>query len=534
MKFEATKWVAMLFALIAIPLATAADTRTVYEFNLPEQTLSDALKAIGQQTTTNILFDPESVRNKVAPALRASLTLTQAIEYVLQGTDLRARQSAADTVLVRPKPKDAISAIEQAGETHPSSSIDSDAQGSDEQPQLEEIIVTAQKRPERLQDVPVPVTALNAAALVDSNQVLLREYFTSVPGLNLVPSIQSNQTLAIRGVTTGVGNPTVGIAVDDVPYGASTNIGGGRVVPDIDPGDLARLEVLRGPQGTLYGANSIGGLLKFVTRDPSFDRASARIQAGVDSVSESDELGYNVRGAFNLPLGESWAVGASAFTRRDSGYVDDPVRGVEDVNSADARGARLSALWKPSDIFTLKLSARVQEVEGDGAADVDPALGGKLQQSRHPGTGQYERESMAYSATATLRLGDADLTSITGYNVNSFSGAFDFTFALGAATQAQYGVRGTALLDDNETRKFSQEVRLIWPINERFDWLLGAFYTDEDSEQLQSVSALNPATSAQIATAFLNEFPSTYEELAAFTDLTIHVTERFDIQLGAR
>src|SRR5207249_773495 len=132
--------------------------------------------------------------------------------------------------------------------------------------QLEEVIVTAEKREERLQDVPVPVTAISAASLADSNQLHLNDYYTMTPGLS-VSSDGFRSGLAIptiRGVTTGgFTNPTVGITVDDVPYGQSTTNGGGLFAPDIDPSDLARIEVLRGPQGTLYGASSMGGLIKY-------------------------------------------------------------------------------------------------------------------------------------------------------------------------------------------------------------------------------------------------------------------------------
>src|SRR6202012_4446346 len=178
------------------------------------------------------------------------------------------------------------------------------------------------------QDVPVPVTAIRADKLISDNQVRLQDYFTSVPGLSYAPNNQ-NQYVTIRGITTGgFSNPTVGVVIDDVPFGASNALGGGQVIPDFDPGDLARVEVLRGPQGTLYGASSMGGLLKFVTVDPSTDGVSGRVEAGVSDVSHGAELGYNVRGSINVPLSDTFAMRASAFTREDPGYVDNPVLGI--------------------------------------------------------------------------------------------------------------------------------------------------------------------------------------------------------------
>src|SRR5262249_48926184 len=154
------------------------------------------------------------------------------------------------------------------------------------------------------------------------NQLRLRDYYSRVPGLNLTPGTQSGQVLSIRGISTGSGNPTVGVTVDDVPLGSSTFLGGGAVVPDFDPADLARIEVLRGPQGTLYGASSISGLIKFVTADPSTAGFTGWLQGGVSSVSHGHGAGYNARGSVNVPLSDTFAVRASGFTRKDPGFID--------------------------------------------------------------------------------------------------------------------------------------------------------------------------------------------------------------------
>src|SRR4029077_16305041 len=203
---------------------------------------------------------------------------------------------------------------------------------------LEEVIVTAQKRLERLQDVPVPASVISTDALTNSDQTLLRDYYSSVPGLSMTTTAQSSQILSIRGIVTNPGNPTVGITVDDMPFGSSTVGGGGLVVPDFDPGDLSRVEVLRGPQGTLYGASSLGGLLKFVTVDPSTVGVSGNLQAGLSSVHNGDGIGYTYRGAINIPVSENLAVRASGFARLDPGYVDNAVLRVKGINTARADG----------------------------------------------------------------------------------------------------------------------------------------------------------------------------------------------------
>src|SRR5690606_13542720 len=142
--------------------------------------------------------------------------------------------------------------------------------------------------------------------------------------------------IVIRGISTGVfGNPTVAVTIDDVPYGSSVALADGQLVqPDLDPVDLQRIEVLRGPQGTLYGASSLGGLIRYVTADPMVDRSFGRVQADVGAVRRG-EIGYGLRGALNLPLDEQAALRLNAYTRRTPGFVDNVRTGGNDVNRID-------------------------------------------------------------------------------------------------------------------------------------------------------------------------------------------------------
>ena len=138
-------------------------------------------------------------------------------------------------------------------------------QGNEEpSTKLEEIVVTAQKREENLLDVPVPVTAISGQSLAETSQMRLENYYASVPGLNLTKDIAGDAaaSISIRGLSSGVSNPTVGVVIDDIPFASSSFWGGGHLIPEFDPSDIQRVEVLRGPQGTLYGASTLGGLLK--------------------------------------------------------------------------------------------------------------------------------------------------------------------------------------------------------------------------------------------------------------------------------
>jgi outer membrane receptor protein involved in Fe transport len=423
----------------------------------------------------------------------------------------------------------------QADQGGSTSSVPENKQAPKQEPALQEILVTAQKRIERIQDVPVPVTAISADTLISNNQLLLRDMFSSFPSFSLGTSgAQGAQYLGIRGINTGNGNPSVGFIVDDAPYGSGTNQGGGTTIPDIDPNDLARVEVLRGPQGTLYGANSLGGLIKYVTVDPSTAGFSGHVQAGLSSVYNGAELGYNVRGSLNMPLSDTLAVRIGGFTRLDPGYIDNPVTGVDGVNETRVSGGRLSALWQPSEALSLKLSAMYQTARSNGVFDVDklPELSG-LQQNYILNTGGSDKSVQVYNATLTAHLGPVNLTSVTGYSVNTYEASTDATYYYGSYTLVQFGVTGSPQFYDYHDNNFSQEIRLSSSIGKNFEWLLGGFYTHQSSDMSQTISAQNDAGEIVGQWAYYT-FPSTYQEIAGFTNLTWHFTERFDVQVGGR
>ena len=167
---------------------------------------------------------------------------------------------------------------------------------------------------------------------------------------------QASTQITIRGITTGPGgNPTVGVYIDDSPFGGS-GLFGGYTVPNLDPQDLARVEVLRGPQGTLYGAGSLGGLLKYVTAEPDPTHLFGRVQVDGSTVDGGDQ-GYAVRGAVNAPINDKLALRVSGYTREDPGYVDDVLTGEDDFNDFRVYGGRAALGWQVSDDWKARLSA---------------------------------------------------------------------------------------------------------------------------------------------------------------------------------
>jgi outer membrane receptor protein involved in Fe transport len=561
----------LLFATAPIEAATFLDRQVT--FWIPSQPLDSALIEFSRQAGVQVAVDASLLGRIQAPELNGTLQAGVALTRLLGRSGL-VYSAVGNTVTIRRENGDhsrvavLSSVVDHRGDISAASQAASDSvsDSSDDQDNrrkeptteaglrrrefdsLYEVIVSAEKRDERLQDVPVPMTAINADTLVEQNTVRLMDYYTSVPGLDVTPQQTSSasQRLTIRGMTTGAfTNPTVAVTVDDVPYGSSTFLGGGgyTVVPDIDPSDLARIEVLRGPQGTLYGASSLGGLLKFVTVDPSTDGVSGRMQVGASSVYNGAQLGYNARGAINVPVSDDVALRASAFTRLDPGYIDNPALHIDGINVDRVSGGRLAALWRPSDVFSLKLSALYQNTRGDGTNDVtiaNPSVPqtsglGDLQQNYLTGVGGHDSKIQAYSATLNAALGGVKLTSVTGYNVNSYSDSYDVTYALGTfAALPTFGVTGSPVFEQSQNSKFSEELRLSASVGSSLDWLFGGFYTHERTEYSDSIFGEDPATGAIVGQGIYTRFAPTYTEYAAFADVTYHVSSRFDVQFGGR
>jgi outer membrane receptor protein involved in Fe transport len=408
---------------------------------------------------------------------------------------------------------------------------------------VEELIVTANKREENLRDVPQSVTAIGGDLLQLRRAVQFEDYVNLVPGMNLVSSQPGSTRLMLRGVNTGGVSATLATYVDETPYGSVTGLANGAILtPDLDTFDMQRIEVLRGPQGTLYGASSLGGVLKFVTKAPDPGGYAGRIEVeGQDTKSAS--AGGSIKGLVNVPLGLRAAVRASAYYTDRPGFIDDPRRGATDVNDTTLRGGRIELLVNPTDAFTVRLSAVAQALRNDGAAIMDvnrltlDPLYGDLTQSR-TFSSTSDIDYRIYNLTADYDLGFANLTSATSFGTIRQNALVDGTAQLGGVVTSIFGQPlGVSVSSDLDQEKFTQEVRLASPA-QTFEWLVGAFYTKEDNELDQVLSGISLTNPPAVATGRGGlqtvSLLSDYEEYAVFANVDYHVTEQFDVTVGAR
>ena len=408
---------------------------------------------------------------------------------------------------------------------------------------LEEILVTATKREEAVTEVPFSMSLLDSSMLETQQSFRLQDYFAQVPGLQLNAASGGALVLAMRGITTGgATNPTVATMLDDVPIGLTASIYAGLNAVDIDPSSLERVEVLRGPQGTLYGASSLGGLVRYVTAKPTTDEFRGRFSVEGMDVSQG-ATGFGARAFMNVPLVEdSLAATFSAFYRREPGVVNDTRRGIDNVDQADTIGGRASFLWNASENTSLRVSALYQKAEWDGSTNVlstDPENApDELTQSYVPGTGLYLSKIWQADATLTVGLGWADLTSITAFAKRSRFRRDDVTAFLGIYTFFATGLTqeeaATVNYQPTDEDKFTQEVRLTSTGDGPLEWMVGLYYTDEDADTQYHLYPADHVTGVRGDDYFPDLFPTTFEEKAVFASVTYDFSDKFELELGGR
>jgi iron complex outermembrane recepter protein len=436
----------------------------------------------------------------------------------------------------------------------------------------EEIVVTAQKREQTLLEIPQSISVVGGDKLERQQATSFVDYAALVPGLSLQQANPGETRVVLRGINTGGSSPTTAIYIDETPFGASTGQSNGAVLAgDIDPFDIERVEVLRGPQGTLYGANSLGGVVKFVTVAPRLGSWEGRAQAGVESVTDG-AMGWNANGVVNVPIASIAALRVSGFYRKDGGFIDTLGIARDDVNDLRSYGGRASLLVKPSDRFSLRLTALAQNIRADSRAsfDADPVtlepqttdpvtgavIGDRLTRTQYyPDKNDVDYRS--YNGTIDWDLGFASLVSATSYSKTVQHEVTDASYQLPGIGDAFYGdvgtpgPRGITLPARVSNKKFTQEVRLASPKSSFLEWLVGGYYTREEGEifqryvpfALDTGQLLSPALTLPVGPGGANvtfpeftvaELSSVYREFAGFGSVTLHLGPRFDLTAGGR
>ncbi len=431
------------------------------------------------------------------------------------------------------------------------------AGGEAEAETIESIVITARRRAESLQDTPVAVTAISAAALERQQVVSTTDLDKVAPNIQFhsYGTLTGNNSAAqvfIRGIgqsdATPAVDPGVGVYIDDVYMGRAVGAA-------MEFRDIANVQILRGPQGTLFGRNTIGGAVLLTTNEPGTDAGnSVRIGLGEDNLREAF-------GAFDLPLGGDWSARLALGMRQRDGYVTREFDG-KDLGDEDMRTAQVALRWKPSDAFSLTLRGDYTKEDENGSPFVfrsmnegatfvgaasiaagcpnildpfpPPLLVGPLADPRcgndAQALGEF-RNGGTYAASSTLENRGGSL--IASWKVNDSWSLKSITSDRRLEWTGTRDADNTPLLIlhtnyRSESKQFSQELQAVVEAD-RVDGVFGLYYFDEDSFDRLLVPLGNPGTSYDTQRVAMDT-----EAQAAFTEWTFKFTDAFSATAGVR
>ena len=459
---------------------------------------------------------------------------------------------------------------------------------------LEDVIVTATGRAQRAEDVPYNISVMNESDLDEAGVTSISDLSRQIPGLVYIDlgarSNSVNNGLIIRGLN----GASAGMNANSPAAGettVSTYINNTPVFADIKIADVERVEVLRGPQGTLYGAGSVGGTVRFIYNKPDTSAFSGDVSSKISQTKDSDSLNYGVDGVVNVPVADNFAFRISAGYEDTAGVIDaknlmvydangnpalaDPSdyfgsAGVyeykKDVDDADVKYAHTSMLWNINESVSALLSYHYQDNHASDFTGVSPYEDGRVH-TRYR-TSPMDSETNLVSLELTADLGFATLTSSSSYSKNTLDSQSDYTnYAL---TYQDYYAGFPRISDytdiDYSTKRYTQELRLTDQAGGDWDWVVGAYYSrDEQSAKIRTgipgwaeytntpgnptaVEALGDpnATWAQYYQSFYPDgtFDSDVTWLldksvknpqtAMYGELTYHITDHWQVTGGAR
>lgn len=408
----------------------------------------------------------------------------------------------------------------------------------------ETITVTANKREEDVRKVAASVSVVDEDHLSNLGAKQLTDFAGYVPGLNVTSSGTPGQTtISLRGIAPISSGATVATYVGEAPLGSSGIYQRATIFAlDLLPDDVERVEVLRGPQGTLYGAGAMGGLLKYVPRDPDLATRQFHVSGGLSAVESGDNRGTFALSA-NLPAAsKNFALRASYARNELPGYIDNSVDGRKNINDGTQESGRVAMLWQASDKVHFKLDLMRQTIDSDNNALValDPGtlkpLHGDLVNEVFVDE-PFKKDLDLFMATLDWDLGWGTLTSATAYSDATTDQRQDATILVGALPLLIGRPPGQAFFDLGiGLDKVTQELRFTSTAKGRYDWQFGGFYSHEHANNTQVIRVTDNSGNPVpvVDPAAILALPSNYEEIAVFGNGTYRLNDQFALDLGAR
>ena len=540
-------------------VASLASFHRDARFDIAPQALATALIEFSRQANVQIAAPASLLEHRATRGVRGRMPIDVALRRLLSGTPLGFHPVGANTLgidrIITRGTKPPIGGAEtpalRAATAAQSDAAASVAVGPDSSTDLNEVIVTATKRPERAGDVAAALTVFSSDALLNEGYTSFKDFAGLTPGMQVMGSFGSGEPV-IRGITSGADTGAlVGIVVDGAPIGASSSLtsSGALDALDLDPIDFSNVQILKGPQGTLYGANTLAGIISYTLRKPNLHRANAVLRGG-RGATEDGEPSYTVRGAASLPIVTGkFAIRVSAYRDFNGGYIDNATRGIANQNVASHWGAMLSALYRPTDALSIMLTGFFQNFDAVANKVIynpkthQPVAGGLAYDAYiYPTSNKQIRVGLL---SAHYRMSAATVTSVTSYQriqtadvLNGTGGGLAAVLSLLPAFGGQpFPAPGALAMGTGGTvRKFTQELRLNSSGAGSWRWLVGGYYSDErDVDQEPMVGrAASGAVLSDLNPAIYFDILSHYREYSGFGDLTYDITPAFSLTGGIR
>lgn len=414
-------------------------------------------------------------------------------------------------------------------------------------PQLEQIVITALKRPEKLQDVPAAVSVFDESSIQRLDLTGIDALSRNVPSLSFVNIGSGEPILSMRGVTSSFSvAPAVSVYLNDTPLDFRTDVVSGSSL--IDLFDVDHIEVLRGPQGTLYGASSLGGLVRIITAKPNPDRFSAHGEMGYwNNEGHGDASSYEAKGVINLPLlTHVLAVRLVGTQENDGGFIDRieptdflstaPVPIAQyNANPVRSISGRIELSWAPTDTLTIRPSYIYQDKSSESFSAFQALRGPYFLPSFSNQPASYRLQ--IGNLTIQKSFPGFDLLSSTSEVHKGTRIAYDYAEADEAIAQA-FGLGNVAIpgfIDiPVDYREFTQELRLTSTGTGAIHWLGGVFFEHQNERSLEFWTS--PGFAPLVGTADVYNYDEPIDDrlFAVYGDLTYDLTKRLEITGGIR
>src|SRR5581483_5287062 len=565
---------ALLLVLLLSLLTSNAIAADVLDrpitLNIAETTkLEDALINWGTLSGVTVMMDTKSVKRRVTQKVSGTLTARRALALLLKGSGLSYRRDGTQVRVIGSLQATSLNIAPEATNSTLSVASDSDndvraSPGSsndltlekDKSKQdangrgMEQVIVTAEKRSERAIDVPASIGVMTGEQLESLQVTSLADMANYMPGLSIqnagAPGLSQIVLRGLSSSATSGGAPLVATYIDDIAVSNSGGAGGNALTFDLMPYDLDHLEVLRGPQGTLYGADSMGGLIKYVLRKPDPGQFSGSVGGDLEYINASARPGGTIRGYVNLPLiADSLALRVSGFYKDAAGYIDNVALGTRNTNHFTEDGARISLLWLPSDQLSIQATVLTQYINADDVTTVtlngntfQPAYGLQTHFQYFPEP--VTQDSHVYNITVNWNNSVGTFTSSSSYTRTYQASNEDISGTYGQYVTDLTGAPVPGALVNfifgGALSKLAEELRLASHESKHVTWMIGAAYSKEVTTSYYS----GPAYTAEIVplpieyNLFYGRGDDTYKDWGIFGNGTYKFTERFDISAGYR